>query len=229
MAQQHGQSIKPDTGDATSSTVSATQRVVEDLRARIIQGKLAPGEKLKIETLKTLLNSGSSPIREALSLLTSDQLVERIDQRGFKVAPASASHFREILMLRCQLDIIGLKSSIDLGDTDWEERLQLAHDHLAKDPRDNIEHWESLHKIFHTTLLSACDSPILLRFCTQLYDLNIRYRYLAGTSEDYATRDVEREHKDIMQAALERNTELAVSRLMSHYTLTGEFLADHFE
>ena len=56
-----------------------------------------------------------------------------------------------------------------------------------------------------------------------------RYRYLAGTSEDYATRDVEREHKDIMQAALERNTELAVSRLMSHYTLTGEFLADHFE
>ena len=111
------------------------------------RGKLAPGEKLKIESLKTLLNSGSSPIREALSLLTSDQLVERIDQRGFKVAPASASHFREILMLRCQLDIIGLKSSIDLGDTDWEERLQLAHDHLAKDPRDNIEHWESLHKI----------------------------------------------------------------------------------
>ena len=229
MAQPHGQSIKSSAGNDTGSTVSATQRVVEDLRARIIQGKLAPGEKLKIESLKTLLNSGASPIREALSLLTSDQLVERIDQRGFKVAPASADHFREILMLRCQLDIIGLKSSIDLGDTDWEERLQLAHKSLAADPRDNIEHWESLHKAFHTTLLSACNSPILLRFCTQLYDLNIRYRYLAGTSEDYSTRDVAREHRDIMQASLERNTELAVSRLMSHYTLTGEFLADRFE
>ncbi len=228
MAQQDSQSTKPDAPNDAVSTVSTTQRVVEDLRARIIQGKLAPGEKLKIESLKTLLNSGASPIREALSLLTSDQLVERIDQRGFKVAPASADHFREILTLRCQLDILALKSSIDLGDTDWEQHLQLAHDHLAEDTRDNIEHWESLHKTFHTTLLSACDSPILLRFCTQLYDLNIRYRYLAGTSEDYATRDVAREHKDIMQASLDRNTELAISRLMSHYTLTGEFLADRF-
>ena len=228
MAQQPGQSTKSGAANDTASTVSTTQRVVEDLRARIIQGKLAPGEKLKIESLKTLLNSGASPIREALSLLTSDQLVERIDQRGFKVAPASADHFREILKLRCQLDIISLKSSIDLGDTHWEEQLQQAHDELAADPRDDIEHWESLHKTFHTTLLSACDSPILLRFCTQLYDLNIRYRYLAGKSEDYSTRDVDREHRGILQAALERNTELAISRLMSHYTLTGEFLADRF-
>jgi len=229
MAQQQNQSIKTTAANDANSTTSTTQRVVEDLRARIIQGKFAPGEKLKIESLKTLLNSGASPIREALSLLTSDQLVERIDQRGFKVAPASAKHFREILMLRCQMDIIGLKSSIDLGDSDWEAQLILAHDLLANDPRDNVEHWESLHKTFHTTLLSACDSPILLRFCTQLFDLNIRYRYLAGTSDDYATRDVTGEHKDIMQAALERNTELAVSRLMSHYTLTGEFLAGHFK
>jgi len=229
MAEQDRQSTKPDTVNDTGSTVSTTQRVLEDLRERIIQGKLAPGEKLKIESLKTLLDSGASPIREALSLLTCDQLVDRIDQRGFRVAPASAAHFREILMLRCQLDIIGLKCSIDLGDSDWEERLKLAHDQLARNTRDNIEHWESLHKTFHTTLLSACDSQILLRFCTQLYDLNIRYRYLAGTSEDYSTRDVAKEHSDIMQAALERNTELAVSRLMSHYTLTGEFLAGRFK
>ncbi len=228
MAKHNSQSPKPDVANDAASTVSTTQRVVEDLRERIIQGKLAPGEKLKIESLKTLLNSGASPIREALSLLTSDQLVERIDQRGFIVAPASAGHFREILTLRCQIDIIALKSSINLGDNDWEERLRLSHDHLAKDPRDNIEHWESLHKAFHTTLLSACDSPILLRFCTQLYDLNIRYRYLAGMSEDYSKRNVEQEHKDIMIAALDRNTELAISRLMSHYTLTGEFLADRF-
>jgi len=229
MAEQYGQSIKSGTSCDPASTVSTTQRVVEDIRMRIIQGKLAPGEKLKIESLKTLLDSGASPIREALSLLTSDQLVERIDQRGFRVAPATARYFREILTLRCQLDIIGLKCSIDLGDSAWEERLLQAHDLLARNSRDNIENWESLHKNFHTMLLSACDSQILLRFCSQLYDLNIRYRYLAGTATDYATRDVAKEHKDIMQAALDRNTELAISRLMSHYTLTGEFLADQFE
>lgn len=212
-----------------ASTVSNTQRVVDELRERIIKGELAPGEKLKIESLKSLLDSGASPIREALSLLTSDQLVERIDQRGFRVAAASASHFREILTLRCQLDILALKSSIDLGGDEWETRLADAHEDLTSATRSNIEHWEVLHKIFHTTLLSACDSPILLRFCEQLYDLNIRYRYLAGKSGSYIKRDIDREHKEIMTAALDRNAELTISRLMSHYTLTGEFLADQFE
>jgi len=210
------------------SSVSTTQRVAGDLRERIIQGKLSPGEKLKIESLKTLLNTGASPIREALSLLTSDQLVERIDQRGFRVAPASSEHFHEILMLRCQLDDIALRKSIELGDTEWEEQLVLAHHRLSQASRDDLIQWESLHKSFHSTLLSACGSPILLRFCDQLYDLNIRYRYLAGKSMRYSNRNVEEEHQEILDAAIQRDAALSSKRLLQHYSFTGEFLGDQF-
>ena len=207
---------------------SATQRVVTELRKQIIQGKLVPGDKLKVETLKTVLNTGASPIREALSLLTSDQLVERRDQRGFRVTPVSAKHFREILMLRCKLEDIALRDSIEHGDTQWEETLVLAHHRLAKASRSEPEQWEQLHKAFHTTLLSACGSPILLRFTDQLYDLNIRYRYLAGRSGDYDKRDIDQEHDHILQATLARDKETAVKHLMEHFTLTGNFLAEQF-
>lgn len=209
--------------------VSTTQRVVDDLRERIIQGKFSPGEKLKIESLKTLLDSGASPIREALSLLTSDQLVERIDQRGFRVAPASADHFQEILMLRLQLDDIALRDSIAKGGDDWEEQVVLAHHRMVQASRVKSVQWEELHKIFHMSLLSACGSPILVRFCDQLYDLNIRYRYLAGKSDRYDKRDVEEEHAHLLDASLRRDTALASKRLVEHYTLTGEFLADQFD
>jgi len=174
---------------ANDATISATQRVADELRHLIIQGKFTPGEKLKVETLKALLQTGASPIREALSLLTSDHLVERIDQRGFRVAAASEKHFREILMLRCALE-------------------------------------DYLHKAFHKVLISASDSPILLRFCNQLYDLNIRYRYIAGTSTRYAKRDVAAEHNQILDAAIARDTEAACKLLVRHYEVTGEFLAD---
>jgi len=83
---------------------SATQRAYHDIRKLIINGEIAPSEQLKVESLKVLLKTSASPIREALSLLTSDQLVERIDQRGFRSAPVSKTHFQEILMLRCQLE-----------------------------------------------------------------------------------------------------------------------------
>ena len=87
-----------------SSSVSITQRVYSDLRDLIVTGQVGPGEKLKVETLKARLDAGASPIREALSLLTSDHLVERLDQRGFRVAKANGSEFAEILKLRCALE-----------------------------------------------------------------------------------------------------------------------------
>ncbi len=208
--------------------VSATQRVTEDLRKRIIKGEFAPGERLKVESLKVLLDSGASPIREALSLLTSDQLVERLDQRGFRVASASAVHFREILMLRCKLDDIAIRGSIEHGQNQWEEDLVLAHHRLEKHSSQEDELYESLHKAFHTTLLSACGSPILLRFCDQLYDLNIRYRYLAGKSLNYKKRNIAQEHKDILDAVIQRDPDVAAQRLIEHYTLTGDFLSDQF-
>lgn len=210
------------------ATQSATQRAFQELRRRIINGEIAPGERLKVESLKDLLDTGASPIREALSLLTSDQLVERIDQRGFRAAPASKAQFKELLTLRCQLEEIALRSSINAGDELWEEGLLLSHYRLAKTDRSETEQFELLHRNFHTALLAACESPILLRFCGQLYDLNIRYRFLAGKSLGYSKRDVAREHQLILDATLARDADLAAQHLLGHYSLTGNFLADQF-
>jgi DNA-binding GntR family transcriptional regulator len=213
---------------APGQGASATQQVLHKLRSLIIRGDIVPGERLKVESLKALLQTGASPIREALSLLTSDQLVERIDHRGFRVAATSEEQFQEILMLRCQLEDIALRASIKQGDSAWEEQAVLAHHRLSKAPRANTEQWELLHKQFHKALLLACGSPILLKFCDQLYDLNIRYRFLAGKSEHYSRRDVTAEHAAILQAIINRNADKATSKLTQHYRRTGDFLSEKF-
>ncbi len=207
---------------------SATQRAYGMLRDKIIAGDIAPGDRLKVDTLKTLLEIGASPIREALSLLTSDQLVERIDQRGFRAAPASRSHFDEILGLRCTLEEIALCASIKSGDSGWEEGLVLAHHRLRRVDKIDTPVFEARHKAFHMALLEACGSPILFRFCGQLYDLNIRYRYLAGKAVNYQRRDVAAEHDQILHATIERDAGLASNLLTAHYRKTGEFLAAQF-
>lgn len=204
---------------------SSTLRAYMALRREIIFGRIAPGERLKVEVLKERLDTGSSPVREALSLLTSDQLVERIDQRGFRVAPVSAEQFREILDLRCRLEELALRDSLARGGTEWEESLVLVHHRLARTDRSDTELFETRHRAFHMGLIGACGSPILLRFCGQLYDLNVRYRYLAGTSSDYGNRDVAAEHRAIFEAAVARDADRAVALLVEHYRRTGAFLA----
>lgn len=220
--------------ETVNAPVSMTSKAYQQLRSEIMSGELAPGMKLKIESLRQRYDVGTSPIREALSLLTSDHFVERIDQRGFRVANISDEQFGEVLTTRCWLEERAIRESIAHGDSGWEEAVVLAAYRLSRVPRSkaadqfkaNFE-WETRHKHFHMTLISACRSSFLLKFCDQLYDQNVRYRQLSGTVA-YPTRDINAEHGAICDAALARDADLAASLLISHYDKTGQFLRDRF-
>lgn len=210
--------------------LSLTSRAHALMREDIITGALLPGQKLKIEDLRKRYGIGASPIREALSLLTSDHLVERIDQRGFRVARVSAAEFEELLRTRIWLEERALRESIANGDTEWEEQVVLATYRLSRVARSSSgngivasEEWERRHRHFHMTLLAACDSSILLRFCGQLYDQNTRYRHLAVPSA-YPKRDITEEHSAICDAALARDADTAVDLLKAHYQRTSIYL-----
>jgi len=212
------------------ATTSVTAQVYERARADILAGVLQPGQKLKIDELRQTYGSGSSPIREALSLLTSDGLVERVDQRGFRVTLVSAQSFDELLTTRCWLEERALTESILRGGKDWEERVVLAEYHLSRTERSisknafiTNQDWERRHKDFHMALISACGSSILLNFCNQLYDQNVRYRHVAGKVA-FPKRNIAKEHQAIMRASLDRDAASAVKGLLDHYRATGAFL-----
>lgn len=207
----------------SSKETSATRAAYLSMRDMILTGVLPAGEKIKIEALRKLLDTGASPVREALSLLTSDMLVERIDQRGFRAAPASPENFAEILKLRCVLEDMALRQSIENATPEWEERLVLAHHHMNR--AAHTDAFEAAHKVFHMTLLGNANSPMMERYCGQLYDLNIRYRNLAASGASYQSRDIQAEHKEIFDAAVKRDTAAASTALLSHYRLTGDYLA----
>ncbi|KPU83066.1 GntR family transcriptional regulator, partial [Marinosulfonomonas sp. PRT-SC04] len=105
-----------------------------------------------------------------------------------------------ILKLRRALEGMALRESIANATDDWEENIVICHHRMVRSPRDNLEEFEARHKSFHMAILAGCDSPILLRYCSQLYDLNIRYRYLAMQVSNYQKRDIAKEHQDIMDA-----------------------------
>ena len=192
-------------------------------------GGLAPGEKLKIDRLRKVLDVGASPIREALSLLVSDQLVVRHEQRGFQAAEAGRDNFDEILDLRSTLEGKALRQSMERPTPEWHEELVLVHHRMTRMKTVGTEEFEFEHKNFHMALIGNCNSPLLVRICDQLYDLNIRYRYIAGRSKDYKGRKVDDEHQMILDAVLADDTEKSVTLLLSHYEKTGDFLKTYIE
>jgi DNA-binding GntR family transcriptional regulator len=195
----------------------------------LLTGQLVPGEKLKIDGLRKVLDIGASPIREALSLLVSDQLVVRHEQRGFRAADAGRDNFNEVLDLRSTLEGKALRQSMTRATPEWIEELVVVHHRMTRAKTARPEAFEVEHKNFHMALIGNCNSPVMLRICDQLYDLNIRYRYIAGQSKDYKGRKVDDEHLVILDAVIANDTEKAVELLLSHYEKTGEFLKAYIE
>ena len=216
-------------GRAPATDGSSTQRACLALRRLIIQGEIKPGEKLKIDGLCKRLNTGASPVREALSLLASGHLVERVDQRGFRASPVSRDNFEEILQLRCTLEEKALRLSLSNRTEEWEENVVLCHHRMVRKSDSEVGSFEERHKNFHFSLLSNCNAPILLDFCSQLYDLNIRYRLLAGRCLSYQNRNISEEHLSIMDAAISGDADLCSARLLEHYRATGTYLIELFD
>ncbi len=120
---------------------------------------------------------------------------------------------------------MALRESMDNATDAWIEDLVVVHHRMMRLQADRTGAFEAQHKSFHMALIGNCHSPLLLRFCNQLYDLNIRYRYLAGRSSGYTGRKVDDEHRQILDAVIAGNADQADALLRSHYETTGAFLS----
>lgn len=197
------------------------------LRTAILNGDIAPGERLHLGALKARFGISFSPLREALTGLAAEGLVVAAGQRGFHVAPVSAENLDELIRLRCMAETTAIRESIRLGDEQWEEALVAAHYRLGRVAAAPVnaqarQTWEAAHRNYHAALVSACRMPLLLlKFCSTLHDLSDRYRRLFLTQ---APRDkkVPTEHLQLYEAALARDADKAAAILEAHIRRTGE-------
>jgi GntR family transcriptional regulator, carbon starvation induced regulator len=211
-------------------TPTLARRVMELLRRDILTGVLPPGSRLRIEGLRERYGVGASPLREALSQLAAEELVVRVDQRGFRVALAEPETLLDLIETRCLVETAALRASIASGDAVWEERVLVAHHRLARSPRSaeldrfvpNPE-WEAHHHGFHLALLAGCGAKALLAFCADLQNRALRFRRLSNRIA-WPQRDVLAEHKAICEAAIARRADEASALLDAHYRRTGQFL-----
>lgn len=209
---------------------SLTQDAYERLRSDLLACRLRPGARLHIGELCQALSVNLSAVREALSRLTSEGLVVAEPQRGFRVAPISADELRDLTGVRAQIEGMCLERAIAVGDVGWEAQLVSAFHRLSRtpereagDPQRMNEAWSAAHAAFHEALVSACDSLWLLRLRGILYVQSERYRRLSVPLAEIA-RDLNGEHRDIMEATLARDPERARTLMAQHIEMTTRVL-----
>ena len=206
--------------DETDTSYSISENAYRQIRTDILFGRLHPGEKLKLDRLKAHYGASVSTLRELLNRLASEGLVVAEGQRGFEVAPVSVDNLREIAALRHLLESYALELSFAAGDIDWEGRVVAAHHKLhqmerrmAEGDRTITRAWKQYDWEFHQALISACGSTVLMDTHASIFDKYLRYQMLSLTYRGQVAAD---EHRQMLEAALSRDSATAKSVLKKH-------------
>lgn len=223
-------------GAETPAFKSLTGAVSNAVQQDILNAKYLPGEKLPIVHLARDYGVSPGAIREALSRLISEGLVEFNEQRGFRAAPVSRAALMDITRTRIMIDAHALREAIRLGDAAWENEVRQAERRLlaapAREPGNPakvLPEWQRLHRAFHRALIAASASPWLMRFHDQLFDQTVRYRSVAVAYEVKhrgGRSDGAREHARIVQAVLARDADAAAQAIGDHYMATANLIIE---
>lgn len=196
------------------------------LRADIIAGRQGPGERLRIERLRTRYGIGPTPLREALHRLSAERLVEAEVNRGFRVAPLDPEGFADLNVARVVVETAALRLAIDLGGDEWEADVVSAAHLMGKADAafgGDLDGWEAVNRRFHRALVAACGSRTLLQVRDDLQDKAERHRR-ASVGDGRSRRDLGAEHRAIAEAVLSRDAEAAVTLTRRHFEATAEGL-----
>ena len=152
--------------------------IFKDLKKRIIEGDLKPGQTLIEEVISARHGSSRGPIRESLRLLLQTGLVEHQPRRGFKVRKYSPDQIKQIYHLRANLEglvILELKNNnLNLLEGTLDLSISRMEDCFRK--TDLVNYFQE-NIFFHQQIIDFAKNDILKKTLALVNEVSLPVRY----------------------------------------------------
>ena len=152
------------------------------VREKILSGEFAPGQVLNQATLARTIGISTTPLREALRRLKSENLVDLDAHRDARVTELTAEEARDLLELRRSLDPLAAalaaerRTKADIKDIRDAANVEpLRHGF-------GVEELEA-HRRFHRAIYRASHNDLLIGTLDGLWDKADRYRRVGLVGE----------------------------------------------
>ncbi|GLS16855.1 GntR family transcriptional regulator [Hydrogenophaga electricum] len=194
---------------------NANDEIYERIYVAILEHRLHPGTKLGEDRLAKIFNVSRARVREVLSRLAHEQIVELYPQRGAFVAQPTPQQAIDVFEARRLIEPAILKRLVTQLTPDKVARLrqheELEHDARRRDDRRAVVR---LSGEFHVLLAELAGNSALLRSLRELSTLTclIIFLYDAPT----ATSCRADEHAEIVDAIAKRDTARAEKLMLAH-------------
>ncbi|WP_205049050.1 GntR family transcriptional regulator [Paracoccus sp. SY] len=201
-------------------------QIAEELRTMIVDGKLAPGQKIPEKELCEAFDISRTPLREALKVLATEGLVELLPQRGARVSVITEAERQELFPIIAALEALAAELACrNMTDAELAELKGLHRQMVAAyDRRDNLE-YARLNRKIHLSIFEAARNGALQMLYSNM-ELRIRnIRHTVRQSDEDWARAVQ-DHEKILSALEARDEGLCAKVLRDHVMRTADAVRD---
>lgn len=204
------------------------EQVYDSVLRRLLDGRIASGERLSIEDVARSLNVSPTPVREAFVMLERTGLVSRVAQRGYRVAPPLddaqlAELFDARLLLEEQAARLAHERRADLISE--LKRITREHDEHADEivaygpqsavPIEATQAYFTSDAAFHNAIFDMAGNRYLVDMYHSLGALTHRMRQIALRGPEDVL-DATREHHAIVDAFESGDADAAAAAMREH-------------
>jgi DNA-binding GntR family transcriptional regulator len=174
---------------------------LEAIRASILDGRFAPGERLLEMQLAQSLGISRGPLREALNLLEKDGIIHSIPRRGKFVQTFDMRTIDEVYSLRRVLEPFAVRLAIEDARDETMKRLPPAYQVMRKAvDADDARLFARLDIAFHRRIVELASHSLLARAWLENIDGKLQIILNVTTMTHRPLSDALRSHVTIMTA-----------------------------
>ncbi|OIK14706.1 hypothetical protein BIV60_11195 [Bacillus sp. MUM 116] len=213
-------------GKVSEDKSTIVKFVTKSLRKAILNGTLKKGDRLIQEEWAERLQVSRMPIREALTQLQMEGLVEMIPHKGAIVTPITKDNIEEIYHTRALLEGLAVEKSLPYLIEDDKEQLKdilIQMEELEITDATNDQYIQ-LNAAFHETLRKGCPWPRVQKMVETLGISPIAPNLLV----DYY-HETQREHRMIYEAVLRGDAAELRAAVEFHILRTKNNLIQYME
>lgn len=202
---------------------TGAKSVYDRIRSQIIEGTLAPDERLTEPGLAHALQVSRTPVREALRLLMAEGLVREQLTGGVRVTPLRIEDLSRIYEVRERLEgLMARDASIRISA---EGRAELEYLHtLMERTRESDPTVLDLGGQFHAKIAEYADNPWCAQLLRQIRGHVDRYR-ARSTSRPGRIDEAIAEHRAVLEAVQTGTPHEAEEAMRHHVRLSAESAA----
>lgn len=200
-------------------SVRAVDRVVQALRERMLDGTLAPGDRIAEAQLAEWLGVSRTPVREALGRLAAEGLLNLQPNRGARVVVWSREQLAEIFELRLRLETHAARLAATRISDEQVAQLHELAEHMYRigtpGSHQDISELHASNRHFHNELIeAAAQSTLTAALSTAIHAAVIRHNF--EIYDDDAMLRSLNHHREIVHALRVHDADWAEAVMRAH-------------